>query len=56
MRRKSVMRGLLAVGLLIVLGLSRGAANAASTLHFGGGWEDHFWDVQATFCKDGFKI
>jgi hypothetical protein len=56
MRRMSVMRGLLVVALLAVCGLSRGTASAASSVGFRGGWEDHFWDVQATFCKDGFRI
>src|SRR5262245_57605604 len=56
MRRASVLRGVLVIVLVAMVALSRVASTSASTIAFRGGPEDHFWDVSATFCTDGFKI
>jgi len=56
MRRVSVLRGLLAVVAIAVLALAPTRSTQAANVAFRGGPEDHFWDVAATFCKDGFKI
>lgn len=56
MRRISVLRGILVVVAITVLMLSPAPLAQAANIAFRGGPEDHFWDVAATFCKDGFKI
>jgi hypothetical protein len=56
MRRVSVLRGICLFALITMLVVSRENASGASNIAFRGGWEDHFWNTNATFCKDGIKI
>src|SRR5258705_1969195 len=56
MRRVSVLRGILIVIAITALALAATGFAEAANIGFRGGPEDHFWDVSARFCKDGFKI
>jgi hypothetical protein len=56
MWRNPVLRGVAILGLIVACGLSRSAPAYARSISFRGGPEDHFWDVEVTFCKDGFKV
>jgi hypothetical protein len=56
MRRLSILSGALVIALFGVLALSPGAVSARSSIRFGGEPVDHFWNVDVTFCKDGFMV
>src|SRR5438132_14105541 len=56
MRRLSILSGVLVIALLGALALLPSPAGASSSISFGGEPEDHFWNVDVTFCKDGFMI
>jgi hypothetical protein len=56
MRRAPVLRGILAIALIAMLAIAPADFAHASNVSFRGGPEDHWWDVDVMFCKDGFKI
>ncbi len=56
MRRLSILSGVLLIALFGVLALLPDATSGSSSIKFGGEPEDHFWNVEVTFCKDGFRI
>ena len=56
MRRASFLHGVLVMAVIAALTFTQRSTAHAISIGYRGGAEDHYWNVDVTFCKDGFMV